>query len=51
MLDMLAFLEEHPMVFRYAWFTGRRDDFPKINLLNASGQLTPLGEAYINAPY
>lgn len=51
LIDMVAFLEEHPMVYRYAWFTGRRRDFPKINLLGETGELTPLGEAYINAPY
>lgn len=51
LLDMVAFLEEHPLVHRYAWFTGRRPDFPKINLLADEGILTPLGQAYINAPY
>ena len=51
LIDMVAFLEAHPMVHRYAWFTGRRPDFPKINLLAEDGVLTPLGEAYVNAPY
>ena len=51
LLDMVEFLENHPMVFRYAWFTGRRPDFPKINLLGEEGELTPLGEAYVNAPF
>ena len=51
LLDMVDFLENHPMVFRYAWFTGRRPDFPKINLLGEEGELTPLGEAYVNAPF
>jgi hypothetical protein len=51
MLDMLKFLEEHPMVYRYSWFTGRRADFPKINLFEEDGALTPLGQAYIEAPY
>ncbi len=51
LLDMVSFLEAHPYVYRYAWFTGRRPDFPKINLLAEDGALTPLGEAYINAPY
>ena len=51
LLEMVAYLEAHPMVYRYAWFTGRRPDFPKINLLGAPGQLTELGEAYINAPF
>lgn len=51
LIDMVAFLEAHPYVHRYAWFTGRRPDFPKINLLAEDGVLTPLGEAYVNAPY
>lgn len=51
LIDMVAFLEAHPYVHRYSWFTGRRPDFPKINLLAEDGILTPLGEAYINAPY
>ena len=51
MLDMLAYLEAHPMVYRYAWFTGRRNDFPKINLLAEDGVLTPLGQAYIEAEF
>ena len=51
MLEMLDFLENHPMVYRYSWFTGRRPDFPKINLFAEDGTLTPLGAAYVNAPY
>ena len=51
LLEMVDFLEAHPYVFRYAWFTGRRPDFPKIDLLGNEGELTPLGEAYVNAPY
>ena len=39
------------MVYRYAWFTGRRPDFPRINLLAADGELTPLGQAYVDAPF
>ena len=51
LLEVVAFLEAHPMVYRYAWFTGRRPDFPRINLLAEDGVLTPLGEAYLNAPF
>ena len=39
------------MVYRYAWFTGRRPDFPRIDLLGADGQLTPLGRAYLDVPF
>ena len=51
LIDMVQFLEMHPMVYRYAWFTGRRADFPKINLLAEEGNLTPLGQAYIEASF
>ncbi|MBV72128.1 MAG: hypothetical protein CMH52_12440 [Myxococcales bacterium] len=51
LLEVVAFLEQHPMVYRYSWFTGRRPDFPKINLFGADGELTPLGRAYVEAPY
>lgn len=51
LLEVVEFLEAHPMVYRYAWFTGRRPDFPRINLLAEDGELTPLGSAYINAPF
>jgi hypothetical protein len=51
LVDMVAYLEANPMVARYAWFTARRPDFPKIDLLGADGELTPLGEAYVSAPY
>ena len=51
LLEMVALLEENEMVYRYSWFTGRRPDFPRINLLDADGQLTPLGRAYVEAPF
>jgi hypothetical protein len=46
----LGILENDPMVFRYAWFTGRFPDVPSINLLGSSGQLTALGTQYVNYP-
>ena len=51
LLETLAFLEGNPMVYRYSWFTGRRPDFPRIDLLGADGALTPLGQAYVDAPF
>ena len=51
LIEVVSFLEAHPMVHRYAWFTGRRPDFPRINLLGGDGELTPLGRAYIDAPF
>jgi PKD repeat protein len=43
--------ENNPDIFRYSWFTGRRSDAPRINLLGANGTLTALGTAYVNATY
>lgn len=50
MKDALDVLETDPMVFRYAWFTGRYDKNPALDLLGASGQLTALGQQYVSAP-
>ncbi|MEE2644387.1 MAG: glycosyl hydrolase, partial [Myxococcota bacterium] len=51
LLETVHFLEAHPLVHRYSWFTGRRGDFPRINLLGAEGELTALGRAYVEAPF
>lgn len=52
MQDAVAALEADPMVFRYAWFTGRFTSSPPVNLLAAtSGQLTPLGQKYVILPH
>jgi hypothetical protein len=49
--DSVAVLEADPMVFRYAWFTGRFTKQPAVDLLGAnSGVLTPLGQKYISLP-
>ncbi|MBW3129676.1 glycosyl hydrolase [Hymenobacter profundi] len=46
------YLENEPAVFRYAWFSGRNNEIPNINLLGgASGQLTELGQLYVNLPF
>jgi hypothetical protein len=51
MKDAVEVLEADPMVFRYAWFTGRSTDAPPISLLgNDSGELTPLGSQYVSLP-
>ena len=50
MKDALAVLEADPMIFRYSWFTGRSTQQPAINLLAASGVLTPLGTQYVSLP-
>jgi hypothetical protein len=44
-------LENDPMVFRYAWFTGRWPNPSGVSLLGAaSGQLTDLGNLYMSLP-
>ena len=51
MREAVAALEADPMVFRYAWFSGRFASQPVVNLLApASGQLTPLGQQYVTLP-
>lgn len=48
------FLERDPDVFRYAWFIGRRQSgqttYPYIDLYGANGQLTELGQLYMDIP-
>lgn len=50
MTDVLAYLEQEPAVMRYAWFTGRSDNTPSIDLLAGDGELTDLGSQYVSAP-
>jgi putative glycosyl hydrolase len=51
MAQAVAALEADPMVFRYAWFTGRDAAQPAVNLLGvASGTLTALGQQYVTMP-
>ncbi len=48
MSDALTLLEGDPMVFRYAWFSGRWKDTPAVDLLGSPGQLTALGQQYLS---
>jgi len=51
MKDAVAILENDPMVFRYAWFTGRASDMPNSNVFaSGTGQLTDLGNQYLSQP-
>lgn len=51
MVRAVDYLERDPDVFRYAWFTGRFDEVsPFIGLLKNFGNLTELGEIYVNMP-
>ena len=49
--DAVNYLENDPAIFRYAWFSGRNNQIPFINLLGADGQLTALGQLYVAQPY
>jgi len=48
--DALTYLENDPRIERYAWFSGRADNVGHASLLAADGQLTTLGQAYVDAP-
>jgi len=50
MTEAVNYLENEPSVFRYAWFSGRNNEIPNINLLGNSGQLTELGRLYVSLP-
>lgn len=45
--DAVEFLESDARIARYAWFSGRFDGIPYVDLLGADGQLTALGERYV----
>jgi len=51
MTEAVTLLESDPTIFRYAWFSGRNDAIPNINLLGANGQLTELGQLYVSLPF
>ncbi|WP_437612301.1 glycoside hydrolase family protein [Sorangium sp. So ce834] len=51
MREAVPLLESDPDVFRYAWFSGRTDAIPNVDLLGASGELTALGELYVSLPH
>ena len=48
------FLERDPDVFRYSWFIGRTSSgaaaYPYIDLYGASGEMTALGQLYLDIP-
>ncbi len=50
MKEAIAYLESEPAVEKYAWCAGRSPEIPTANLLGSDGQLTELGQVYVNAP-
>ncbi|MBX3214177.1 MAG: glycoside hydrolase family protein [Labilithrix sp.] len=51
MIDAVAYLESDPRIERYAWFAGRADNVAHVDLLGADGELTALGQAYVDLPH
>jgi Glycosyl hydrolase catalytic core len=52
MREVVDVLERDPNVFRYAWFSGRSNAIPNVNVLGpAPGESTPLGDLYASLPY
>lgn len=49
--DAVTYLESDRRVQRYAWFAGRADNVPHVDLLGADGQLTALGRTYVDLPH
>lgn len=49
--DAVEYLESESRVERYAWFAGRADNMVNVDLLGDDGELSELGEAYVNAAY
>ena len=51
MVDAVNFLENEPRVQRYAWFAGRATNVRNASLLGADGELTVLGQTYVDLPH
>ncbi len=51
MVDAVTYLENETRIARYAWFAGRADNMQNVDLLGADGQLTVLGETYVDQPH
>ncbi|MCW5837642.1 MAG: glycoside hydrolase family protein, partial [Labilithrix sp.] len=51
LIDAVEYLEDDPRIERYAWFAGRADNVAHVDLLGADGELTALGQAYVDLPH
>lgn len=49
LVNVVDLMENDPFVYKYAWFIGRGGG-PHISLLGDDGELTELGELYVNMP-
>lgn len=50
MREAVPLLESDPDVFGYAWFSGRTEAIPNVDLPGANGELTALGELSVSFP-
>ena len=48
MREAIPILEQDPAIMRYAWFSG--DPMPNARLLDDNGQVTSLGQVYVDLP-
>jgi hypothetical protein len=51
MKEVIPFLENEPLIFRYSWFATRVGINPDISLLKANGTLTKLGQLYTSLSF
>jgi len=50
MTEAVNYFENHPLIFRYAWFA-TRSFATESNLMNGSGELNELGDLYVSLPH
>lgn len=48
-IDAVKYLESDPRIAKYAFFSGRADNVRHASLLGGDGQLTSIGQAYVDA--
>jgi hypothetical protein len=51
MRDSVEYLENEPRIYRYSWFAYNAGSIQHAELLSGDGQLTALGQAYIDMPH
>jgi hypothetical protein len=51
MRGSVEYLENEPRIHRYAWFSYSPDNINYAELLSGDGQLTALGQAYVDMPH
>jgi hypothetical protein len=51
MKEVIPYLEEDTIIFRYSWFATRVGSNPNLDLAGADGELTKLGKLYTSIPF